>query len=392
MRRYLAFVALMSGPALIAADSAAARINRFSTASYRELAPAPGNLIYSPFSISSAVSMVLAGARGSTASGIATALGERGINPAYHTDLAALVDQLIREANTGGGQLSIANALWVQSGLPLEAAFRNVLSSQYKAPLTQLDFFNPERCRVEINSWTEQQTKGKIRDLFAPGVLKPSTRLVLTSAIYFKGAWQSPFQTQQTKPAPFRTGTRGTVQADFMNQTAHFGYAEVPGLQVLEMKYGGTPLAFDALLPKGDDLKSLENSLSPENLAKWFAELGDRKVQVALPRFRAESEFSLKEMLSRMGMESAFTGSADLSGIDGKRDLQISDVVHKAFVEVTEEGTVAAAATGAAISLTAMRQEPPTPVFRADHPFVFLIRDTRSGAILFAGRVMNPKV
>jgi serpin B len=376
----------------LAANPPAAGLNQFATSTYHQLAPGGGNLIFSPFSISIAMSMLLAGARGQTATQVAAVLHQAYPSAGYNASLASLVDQLTHESNTDGNQLSIANALWLQSGFPVEAAFKNTLTGTYKAAPEQLDFRTAaEQARARINNWTEQHTDGKIRDLFGPGTIAPSTRLVLTSAIYFDGKWKLPFQTSQTRPEPFHTSATSTVEANFMHRTAEFGYVETSNAQVLEMKYAGIPVVFDAILPKaGTDLSVIEKSLSPELLSQSFGKIEDVKVNVAIPKFRAESSFSLRDTLSKMGMPDAFDSAADFSGIDGKHDLQVSDIVHKAFVDVSEEGTVAAAATGTGIAMAALRQGP-TPVFRADRPFLFFIRDTKSGVILFAGRVVNPK-
>jgi serpin B len=177
-----------------------------------------------------------------------------------------------------------------------------------------------------------------------------------------------------------------------MNQTSHFGYTETPSAQILEMRYAGTGIAFDALLPKTvSGLPGLEKSLTPENLTGWLGSLTTRNVQVSLPKFRAESEFSLRKALSTMGMPTAFTDKADFSGIEPKRGVAISEVVHKAFVDVSEHGTEAAATTGVTMRTLAMRMPEQAVVFRADHPFIFLIRDTRTGVVLFIGRLMEPR-
>ena len=365
-----------------AAEGSAPGDYRFATSAYRDLARGQGNLILSPYSIGSALAMALEGARGRTAEEMRSVLDQ------FPTDLAALE----KEANTGGNQLSTANGLWVQKGFPILPAFQKAMNGRFHAPAQLADFAGaPEKARAEINSWTDRNTKGKIRELFAAGSLNGTTRLVLTSAIYFYGKWQSAFKKEATAPAPFRLGSSGAIQADFMNQTGKFGYAEVAGSQILEMKYAGTPIAFDVILPKMDDgISALDTSIDPARLAEWLGAVQTRTVEVALPKFRAESEFSLAKTLSRMGMPTAFSGDADFSGIDGRKDLVISAVTHKAFVDVTEEGTEAAAATGIAVTRIAAVVSPRT-VFRADHPFLFLIRDTKSGAILFEGRVMNPK-
>lgn len=304
----------------------------------------------------------------------------------------ALVANLGQRANGSGNELLNANGLWVDSGLRLEPDFLATLRTQYQASLSPLDFArNLEGARAAINRWTQEHTKGKIRELFAPGSLDESTRLVLSSAVYFYGKWDHPFQPNQTRLAPFKLGNGSTAETSFMNQTGRFGYAETPTAQILEMKYAGTGLALDVLLPKpGSSLRDLEGRLTEDHLAGWLAELSDRNVEVIIPKFRVESQFSLREMLSRMGMGRAFTGSADFSGIDGRRDLALSNVLHKALVDVSEEGTEAAAATGSAVALVRMIV-PEHTVFRADHPYVFLIRDAQSGLVLFAGRLTNPK-
>ena len=388
IRRFTLLLLVAAG--LHAADGAAPGSNSFATRIYRQFAGGHGNLILSPSNIATALSMALQGARGQTADEMAAVLDQ------LPPDTA--MDQLLKDANTGGNQLLTANALWVQRGFAILSDFQQTIETRFRAPLSPLDFSgNPEQARAAINSWTEQHTKGKIRGLFGPGSLNASNRLVLTSAIYFYGKWQSAFSAAATKPEPFRLPSQSsnvgstTVQASFMHQTATFGYAETPSAQILEMKYAGTPVVFDVVLPKADaGIGDVDTTIDPGKLAEWLGAIHPRTVEVALPKFRAESQFSLKETLAQMGMHSAFTGQADFSGIDGRRDLALSRVEHKAFVDVSEEGTEAAAATGVAVALVAMKS-PPRTVFRADHPFLFLIRDSRSGTILFEGRLMNPK-
>jgi len=388
--RCLTLPFLLAG-ALSAADTVAPGLNQFATNIYRDLARARGNLVFSPFSISTALSMAFEGARGTTADEMAAVLHRMQRDKAYSSEVATLVDQLVKNANTGGNQLLNANGLWLQRGFPILSDFKQTLQNQYRAPLSELDFAsNPEQARAAINSWTDQQTKGRIRELFPPGSLNGSNRLVLTSAIYFLGKWQLPFPPKSTHPAQFRSNT-GSVQADFMHQTGTFGYGETPTAQILEMKYAGTPMVMDIVLPKSDNgIADLDGAINPAELATWLGSVSSRSVEVSLPKFRAESEFSLKDALSRMGMSTAFSAQADFSGIDGRKDLMLSTVRHKAFVDVSEEGTEAAAATGIGVALVSMPVTPRT-IFRADHPFLFLIRDTHSRAILFAGRLVNPK-
>ncbi len=391
MKRLVLPILLATG--LPAADSRIAPgMNAFTIAAYQQLARGDANLILSPFNIGTALSMALAGAGGRTAEEIQSVLHLR-YDSTYDAALGGLLDELAKGGNAEGSELRMANGLWVQKGFDIRRAFTEILANDYHAPLTPLDFAgNAEGARSEINRWTEEHTKERIKDLFRAGSLNSQTRLVLTSAIYFYGKWQDPFVASRTEPAPFTLTEGGTAQASFMNQTSHFGYTETPAAQILEMRYAGTGFAFDVVLPKtAKGLAEIEKSLTPANLNAWLNSLGARNVQVSLPKFRAESEFSLRKALSTLGMPTAFTEQADFSGIDPKRGLAISEVVHKAFVDVSEKGTEAAAATGITMRATAMRMPEPAVVFRADHPFLFLIRDTRSGAVLFIGRLMNPR-
>src|SRR5262245_13860839 len=379
---------LLLASALGAADEPVARgLNQFAVRTYWDLAPGAGNVIFSPFNIFTALSMTLAGARGQTASEIAAVLGQSYPDPDYQRAVASLVDRITNSARNAGNELANASSLWGDRGFGFEQDFLRTIETNYRAPLVPVDFStDPERARGAINDWTEQQTRGRIRELFRPGSLDTRTRLVAATAIYFYGKWQFPFATTNTRPAPFHLENGETVQTDFMRQTASFGYNESASVRLLEMKYAGGAVAFDILLPK-----SLEAvvDVDQESLNSLLGNLQNRTLEVAIPKFHAESEFSLVDTLSRLGMPSAFNdGSADFSGIDGRRDLVISDVRHKGFVDVTEEGTEAAAATGVAIGVTSIQL--PQGEFRADWPFVFLIRDTSSGAILFAGRLANP--
>ena len=222
-------------------------------------------------------------------------------------------------------------------------------------------------------------------------MLNAATRLVLTNAIYFKGDWATQFKKDRTQDEPFTLLNGSTVQTPMMNQKARFGYAETDAIQVLEMPYVGEELTMVVLLPrKTDGIGELEKGLTTENLAQWLDKAHKREVIVAMPKFKMTSKFSMADVLRTMGMMDAFTPAADFSGMTGRRDLFISAVIHQAYVDVNEEGTEAAAATAVTMTLTAALPTQP-PVFRADHPFLFLIRDKASGSILFLGRLMNPK-
>lgn len=366
--------------------------NAFALDLYAELKDRDGSLFFSPHSISTALAMTYAGARGNTEKQMAEVLHfdleQKRLHPAFRE----LLDQLETGEGERGYQLSVANALWGQKGYEFLEKFLNLTKENYGAGLSELDFIGAtETARQTINSWVEKETEDKIRELIKPGVLDQMTRLVLTNAIYFKGFWASQFKEELTREAPFTLATSEKVDVPTMHRTADFKYMEAEDFQTLGLPYKGGDLSMTIFLPKETDgLAALEQSLTAEKLATWLSTLEEQEVIVALPKFRMTSEFSLAEVLKSMGMTDAFdVKEADLSGMTGKKDLFITAVLHKAFVEVNEEGTEAAAATGVVVAL---KSAPPSqPVFRADHPFLFLIRDLRSNSILFIGRVMDPR-
>ena len=374
--------------ALAAVAPAVDGMNRFAVDLFGGIA-GDGNRALSPFSISTVLSMALAGARGVTASEMANTLHQSLPEAALDAAMRDLMRDL-RATADNQAELSIANALWVQRGATLRKQFVDTMHDNYGANTAEVDFRgNVDRARSDINRWTESKTAGRIRDLLPPGSVNADSLAVLTNAIHFKGRWQSPFAKDRTRPAPFHRPGGAAVQVLFMNQSSTFSYSETGTAQILEMQYGGSSLAMMVVLPKTQDgLPALEHSLSPQSSVQWRSGLRSRQVHVSLPRFRVESEFSLADTLARMGMKTVFTAAADLSGMNGRRDLYLSAVVHKAFVEVNEEGTEAAAATGAVIGLTAEIEE---PTFVANHPFLFFIHDTRTGAALFLGRVTDPR-
>ena len=370
--------------------------NAFGCDLYAKLKTSPGNLFFSPYSIFTCLGMVDLGAYGNTATQMLSVLHF----PHDPGPAQAASEVLQRDLNaagkTGGFDLSVANALWGQQGHPFLPAFLGLVKQGYDANLNQVDFQTAaEPARVSINSWVSDRTAGRIKDLLAPGVLDSSTRLVLVNAIYFKGKWVTPFKPEDTTNALFTTTLDKSYPVPFMHTTSRFNYAENDDVQLLEMRYAGNRLSMVVILPKqSDGLSKIENGLDEKKLSNLLARVsgprGPVQVNVYLPRFKLTGEFSLGRTLADMGMSDAFSTRADFSGMDGSRDLYLSAVVHKAYVDVNEEGTEAAAATGAAVSALAIMRPAPVPVFRADHPFLFLIRDRESGAILFLGRVTNP--
>jgi len=353
-----------------------------------------GNLFLSPQSISTALVMTYAGARGDTATQMARtlhlSLPQAQVPPAY----AALLKILNPGGTERGYRLSIANRLWGQRGEPFLDDFLAVTRRDFGAELGLVDFkTNAGGARDEINAWVLQQTGNKIRDLIPSGVLGPTTRLVLANAIYFRGDWAKQFAKDATKDQPFHVapGRDVTVPLMFAKTRAGFAAHADDKLTVAELPYKGDDVSMIVLLPDAaGGLADLESRLSLENLTRWTSALRRQDVLVYLPRFSVESSFGLAPTLSSMGMVLPFTDGADFSGMNGQRDLSISAVVHKARVDVDEQGTEAAAATGVVVGLSAaLPHEPPT--FRADRPFLFLLRHNPTGAILFMGRVVDPK-
>ncbi len=369
--------------------------NQFALDLYAHLRGADGNLFFSPYSISTALAMTRAGASGDTAAEMDKTLHFT----LPEVQLQAVFGALVKEVNGDptdakrGYQLSTANALWGQKGFPFKTDFLKLVNNNYGAGLNEVDFKTAaEQARGTINAWVEKETRDKIKDLLHQGDLTPDTRLVLTNAIYFKGDWTNPFKKEQTKDEPFHLTADKKADAPLMHQTGEYNYLDGGSFQALELPYSGNNLTMVVLLPKKvDGMADFDKDFTADKLADWIGKLRKQKVIVTLPKFKTTQRVQLAPTLSEMGMKKAFTSAADFSGMGGgPGDLLISGVIHKAFVDVNEEGTEAAAATAVVIrALAAVRPEPP-PVFRADHPFVFLIRDTRSGSILFMGRLVDP--
>jgi len=385
-----ASVGLAQDPNQISVQPVVRGNTEFAWNLYAQLKDADGNLFFSPYSISTALAMTYAGARGDTAEQMAFVLNlpmhPKVLNPAY----GALISELNDPNRADNYQLAVANALWGQKDFAFLDAFIQLNNDYYHAGLENVDFINEtEPTRQKINQWVEDKTNDKIKDLIPAGALDAMTRLVLTNAIYFKGDWASQFDKDRTEDADFFVSPDKTVTAPLMYQKEAFKYGQTEKLQILELPYKGDELTMLVLLPKAKDgLVALENELTAQKLTEWQKQLRNRDIEVHLPKFKMTSEFSLSGILEKMGMPEAFSEKADFSGMTGKKDLHISDVIHKAFVEVNEEGTEAAAATAVIMKTFAMLAPP--PVFRADHPFIFLIQDTKTESILFVGRVVDP--
>jgi serpin B len=369
----------------------------FALELYGKLREGKGNLFLSPYSVSTALAMAYAGARGKTAQEMAAAL-KFGLKPEkLHPSFAALIHDFHGADRQKHYQLHVANALWRNKASRFLDEFQQTLRANYGGVLREVDFQgDPEASRLAINDWVKQKTQGKIPELLAPGQITPSSRMVLTNALYFKGSWDQPFNKAATRDEPFHVSADRKVNVPLMHQTDRFRYLDGGDFQALELAYTGRDLAMVVFLPrKVDGLAQFERGLTAEKLKKWLDALGGHQVIVYLPRFTMTSEFKLKPALAELGMASAFDPDrADFSGIhDGKEKIVVNEVIHKSFVEVNEEGTEAAAATAVDAPKSAAKEDrpPPPPLFRADRPFLFLIRDMRTGTILFLGRLTEPQ-
>ncbi len=364
---------------------------------YRALKNTDGNLFYSPYSISEALAMTYGGARGDTEKQIAAALHfsltQNQLHPVFNS-----LDQELAKRGQGakgkdekGFRLHVVNAIWGQKDFKFTTEYLDLLAQNYGAGLRIVDFINAtEQSRTNINQWVSDQTESKIKDLIPLGVIDQLTRLVLTNAIYFNAAWKNPFTTEATSSGKFHRLDGSDVSVPLMKQTKSFGYAQGDNYQVVELPYDGNELSMVIILPGLEQFKATEASLNSQQVNSMIRSIQSRQMILTMPKFRFESSFGLKKTLSSIGMPVAFTADADFSGMDGKRDLHIKDVVHKSFIYVDEAGTEAAAATGVIMGVTSM---PASPIeVTIDHPFIFLIRDIKTGTVLFVGRVLSPSL
>ncbi|KAM9337508.1 leukocyte elastase inhibitor-like isoform 3-T3 [Symphorus nematophorus] len=371
----------------------------FSLALFKKLSDndKTANVFYSPFSISSALAMVMLGTSGNTYTQMSECLKTKDIQDDVHVSFAKLLSELNKA--DAPYALSVANRLYGEQSYQFVQDFLANTKKHYKAELESVDFkTNSEAARLNINNWVENQTQGKIKDLLAQGVVDAMTRLVLVNAIYFKGNWNKQFKESATRDAQFRLNKNDTKPVRMMHQKSKFPLTYIPeaNCQILEMPYKGKELSMLIFLPMDIEdsttgLEKLEEQLTYENFVEWTRPdmMDDIEVQVGLPRFKMEETYDMKNVLISMGMVDAFDmAMSDFSGMSPANDLVLSKVVHKAFVEVNEEGTEAAAATAAVVTL---RSAMLPATFIADHPFLFFIRHNPSKSILFAGRYCSPQ-
>lgn len=355
-----------------------------------------GNLFYSPHSISLALAMTYAGARDITEQEMSDALHFTLSQDLLHRAFNGLDLDLSRRGEGSEGQdgkefrLNIANSVWGQKDYSFLTSFLDLLAENYGAGMRLIDFYNaPDDSRITINNWVSNETEEKIKNLIPPGAITSLTRLVLTNAIYFNAAWSFPFREELTKDDIFYLDDGSQITAPIMTQTEHFNYTVGNNFQAIDFLYDGNEISMLILLPSSGHFVEFEDSITPAKLTSIISKLSMQNIKLSMPKFSYESNsISIKNMLSNMGMPIAFSDLADFSGMDGSHNLFISDVLHKAFVSVDEAGTEAAAATAVIVSLTSA---PSPPIeFNINRPFIFLIRDMKTGAILFMGRIVNP--
>jgi serpin B len=371
----------------------------FAVDLYKKFCTGKGNIFFSPYSISLALSMTYAGAGGNTAEQMRKALKLSLKRDEIYSGFEILESKLKKIKAAGNIRLDCANSLWPQKDYGLLPKYLDVISKYYGVSVTPLDFKNAaETSRAKINNWVTTETQDKIRDIIPAGALDDSTRLVLANAVYFKGSWERKFDPGLTKDASFFLSPNNHAQTKMMTQTGTYKYADNELLQILELPYVGNELSMLVFLPRDiDGLRSLEDRLSKESLKQWKSRMEQTEVVIFIPKFRNLSSVGLKDTLVSMGMNDLFSPkNADLSGMaafNANNPLFLSEAIHKAFVEVGEEGTEAAAATAILGRVmgheSASERRPPT--FRADHPFMFLIQENQTGSIVFIGRVSDPR-
>ncbi len=361
---------------------------------YGQLRTPERNLFFSPYSVSTGLAMAFAAARENTERQVARTLQFTLDQERLHPAFAELRTMLESIQQAGNVRLSQADSLWPQEGHPFLPEYLSLIERHYGVAITPVDYRSETArqatCKT-INAWVEDKTEGRISNLINEGNLDELTRLVLTNAIYFNGRWENEFKRDRSKDALFFLSARKCVEVTMMDQTEHFKYAETDSVQIVELPYRGGEVSMLVLLPRQiEGLAALEASLSAARLNAWRSALREQPVNVMLPKFAMTFGIQLSETLKRMGMEEAFTWpGANFAGFDGDPNwFYIDEVIHKAYIAVDERGTEAAAATAVVAMLWGM--PPPCPVFGADHPFLFVIQENRTGSVLFIGRVMDP--
>jgi serpin B len=366
--------------------------SEFAVELYRRLTVHPGNLVFSPYSVSKSLAVLCSGARGQTETQIAQILHlvPQRENPCRSLSILA---RYVHAASPGGGTiLESADSLWCQRDYHLAGEFVKVVGDAYDAQVREADFRRfPDFASRQINSWIERATKGRITGVVQAAAPTAEIRLLSCDAIYFKGRWDAQFDPARTRRFPFLCAADRSVDVPMMQVKAKFRRLSEPQFRMLDLPYAGGTFSMVVILPAlYDGLPALERDLTSDNLGVWLAALASaqpREVTVLLPRFKFTQQFNLSGELSALGMPSAFNSDADFSGLTADPGLFLADMLHSAYIEVNEEGTEAGAATVQRHLAKSM-----SDVFQADHPFLFIVRESRSGTILFLGRVSDPSM
>ncbi|MBA3046296.1 MAG: serpin family protein [Candidatus Thermoplasmatota archaeon] len=368
--------------------------NEFSFDMYKELAAGDNeNVFFSPYSITTALGMAYEGARGDTAAEMASVLNFPTDNQTRLDIMKAYQSELNKNSSTY--ELATANAYWLLQNANLEEDYRNAIESYYLAHGEELDFIgDPVGSTEIINTWVEEQTNDKILDILPPSSITRNTYLVLTNAIYFLSDWKYQFDVNATENRSFKISGQENIMAETMHmndESIGLNYSENDDAQMLQLPYKGDELSMYIMLPRENDIASLESKLNYEYLNDMKEDMSPEWVDVYLPKFKFEQKYMLNDYLANMGMPTAFGNQADFSGITSDTSLFISAVIHQAFVDVNEEGTEAAAATVVIMDRYSVGGSDPEPIlFNADHPFIFFIQHEETGQILFMGKVGNP--
>ncbi|HNW68895.1 MAG TPA: serpin family protein [Bacteroidales bacterium] len=365
--------------------------NLFALDLYKKIGNNQANLFYSPYSISTALAMTYAGAKGKTENEMAMVMHFPANNAEFYTKYNDVLKNINALNNGSTVNIYTVNSIWAQKDFKFRDEFMGILKNSFNSSVNLVDFIKEtENSRIQINKWVETQTNEKIKELIKPGLIDYLTRMVLVNAIYFKADWQTTFDKQQTQKMDFRMDETNAVSCDFMFAEQEFKFYEnEDGLKAIEIPYSSGKMSMLIILPKDNaGFSTLKKEINPDFYKKVNSALVSKKVKLYLPKFKIISEFELSDMLKQMGMPEAFSDRADFSGMTGTKDLKISKVIHKAFVEVNETGTEAAAATAVVMRVKSMPVAPPE--FRADHPFMFIIKENTDNSILFAGNIYNP--
>ncbi|MEI6851734.1 MAG: serpin family protein [Bacteroidota bacterium] len=362
--------------------------NEFAFDLYKNIGQKPENMFYSPFSISAAMGMTYAGSKGNTEKQISEVMRFAKNNEAFYGNYKDYLNT-INSLNQDLVNIYTANSLWAQADFAFKQDYIEVIRSQFGGEIKNVNFIkDPEKCRLDINNWVDGKTNKKVENLILPGMIDDLTRLVLVNAIYFKASWEMPFDAKATRKTDFNTSATNVVSADFMTAENNYKYYSEDGISAIEIPYAKGSLSMLIILPKDNNSNISLNNIGKPIYDRIISGLTMTRVKLILPKFKTTSEFELSDVLKQMGMKDAFTDNADFTTMTGKKDLKISKVIHKAFINVDEAGTEAAAATAVIIRTKSAPMD--VVEFKANHPFMFIIKENTSGSILFAGNVYDP--